>query len=457
MKFEGYNTRELTEQKNISFLFKDSFVSDVSGDVAIGFHGEGKTLQFKLQKGKIYDPEGNYVYSYTPLDKFTLSGDISEDYYNYSINDVSVAKGRPKNNFKIEDFFINTTPDTEFNTSLTIYSDGIDYDFTLQDTVVIGETVTGQLTNNSSDGKLIIYSSTLKNQALKNYSITSAPWWIYPASTGDFTFDSSGATSGTHAFEMSLDTNIGSISIKDSIRAEAPVTMTVLNKLEEWTENASQGLTFDTENSEETVYYLYNSTIFASAHLTQDATVSLEYVEGNVGNYYRVTGINITDSGTGYTEAPTVTFEAGQGNDVQAEGVAIITGGGVSDVTITKPGIYYNTPPTITFSGTSTTSAQGDTTTETYQKTFSECWDMYTGLSLNSLENDNYTEGSGIYTSSNPFSLESGANLYIGLKAKSFYDFDDIKVKLKITGTLEDSNTNKLIEEVTISSANTST
>jgi len=78
-------------------------------------------------------------------------------------------------------------------------------------------------------------------------------------------------------------------------------------------------------------------------------------------------------------------------------------------------------------------------------------------LSLNSLENDNYTEGSGIYTSSNPFSLESGANLYIGLKAKSFYDFDDIKVKLKITGTLEDSNTNKLIEEVTISSANTST
>ena len=72
---------------------------------------------------------------------------------------------------------------------------------------------------------------------------------------------------------------------------------------------------------------------------------------------------------------------------------------------------------------------------------------------------DGFTEenyaGTGTYTDANLTPLVNEQNFYIQIKGKSFYDFDTIKAKLKITGTLKDSNTDRLTEEVIISSGNT--
>jgi len=467
MKFEGYNSRKLTEQKDISFLLSDSFVNNVSGDVHFGFSGEGQVIQFKFKKGKIYDPTNNYVYSYTPLNKFTLSGDISENYYNYSINGELMAEGMPKNGFKIEEIFINTTAGTEFDTSLLVYSDGIDYTFTFPDQIVIGESITGQMTNNSTDAKLEIFSATLAGTTNTNYSIDSFPSFIEAGESGDFVLNNIAGISGTHILNVDLDTNIGPIFIKDSTVASFPETRTVINKLEQYVDNAHMSLIFDETNSEGLAYYFYHPLIFSSGNIVQEATVSLEYVEGNVGTYHRVTGVTIDNPGGGYTGAPTVSFSAGSGYDVQAEGEVVMSGDGVSGVTVTNSGVYYDAPPTISFSGGGDpfliTSAQTSVITETYEKTFKECWDMYTGLTFEYLDNGNYTDGSeATYTSTatpyyintDPFDLPSRQKLYIGIKGKSFYDFDEMKVKLKIWGTLPDTNTNQLTEEVTITSVN---
>lgn len=465
MIFKGSNTRLLTGQKNISFLLSKSSVNNTTGSVHFGFSGEGESIQFIFKKGRIYDFNNKYVHSYSPSEEFILSGDISGDYYNYSINGVDIVTGKNKKNFKIENFFINTDS-CELEASLFIYSDGIDHTFTLPDKMLRGDNVIAQMTNNSPDGNLHIYSATLKGETDTNYSVVLYPTDIGPTETGNFEFSNLDLSSGNNSFEMELDTNVGKIYIADSIQVTDPEQVSAINTLEELTTNASEVLTFDTINSEEFVYYVYRSSIFAASYTPQEVVVSLGYEEGNVGTYHRVTEISITDSGTGYTEAPIITFSAGQGNDVQAEGIAVITDGGVSSVTIENSGVYYNAAPTMSFSGGAPdpytiTPAQFSVTTETYEKTFTECFAIATGIAYESLTSydslAHLNEGpiGPYYSSITPTSLFSDQNFYIRIKGKTFYDFDTIKAKLTIAGTLEDSNTNRQIEEIIISSGNT--
>lgn len=468
--FENNNIRKLTDQKGISFLLSDSSVNNITGDVNFGFNGEGETIEWKFEKGEIFDPDNNYVYSYTPTENFTLSGDISDSYYNYSINGTSIVRGKVKNDFKIENWFVNTDSGTKLNTSLFIYSDGISNTFVLPDSIILGDSTTGQMTNNSIDGKLYIFSAALTGTTNTNYSVDSFPNYIEAGGTEDFVFSNIAGGAGAHEFNMDLETNIGKISISNSIQASFAEVIFVMNRLEEDDEGASTALNFEEINSEGFAPYRYTSSIYGGTNVVQQIQSSLEYEEGNVGTYYRVTGVNIIDIGYGYTEGEvTVSFEGGEGNDVQAEGSIELDGSTISGVTITNPdkNVYYDTIPTVLFSGESVTDATGVVSVETYEKTFSECWDIYVGSSMETITNDGFETGNhgdvvydyenlgpGIYTSINLTDLTSEQPLYIRIKGKSFYDLDPIKAKLKITGTLEDSDTNRLLEEITISSQN---
>lgn len=56
--------------------------------------------------------------------------------------------------------------------------------------------------------------------------------------------------------------------------------------------------------------------------------------------------ITITNAGTGYTSAPSVTFSSGA-----AAATATVTSGSITKITVTNPGSGYTTAPTIGFSG----------------------------------------------------------------------------------------------------------
>jgi hypothetical protein len=62
-----------------------------------------------------------------------------------------------------------------------------------------------------------------------------------------------------------------------------------------------------------------------------------------------VTGVAITNGGSGYTSAPTVTFTGGSGSG--AAGFAVLNGGVVVGVIITNPGSGYISDPTVGFTG----------------------------------------------------------------------------------------------------------
>ena len=61
--------------------------------------------------------------------------------------------------------------------------------------------------------------------------------------------------------------------------------------------------------------------------------------------------VAITNPGSGYTSAPTVTFSGGGVGAVQATGIADISGGAVIGVTLTSNGSGYTSAPTVTFTG----------------------------------------------------------------------------------------------------------
>jgi len=62
-----------------------------------------------------------------------------------------------------------------------------------------------------------------------------------------------------------------------------------------------------------------------------------------------VTGVTITNAGSGYTSPPAVTFGGGGGSGAAA--TATISGGAVTGVTITNPGSGYTSAPVVAFSG----------------------------------------------------------------------------------------------------------
>ncbi|MDB4439238.1 hypothetical protein N9155_00395, partial [bacterium] len=63
-----------------------------------------------------------------------------------------------------------------------------------------------------------------------------------------------------------------------------------------------------------------------------------------------VTGVIISDGGSGYTSAATVTFSSAPTGGVTATGTLVIENGVITGVTLTNPGSGYVTPPTINFS-----------------------------------------------------------------------------------------------------------
>jgi len=76
-----------------------------------------------------------------------------------------------------------------------------------------------------------------------------------------------------------------------------------------------------------------------------------------------IVSINMVDQGEGYTQAPRVYIEPGTGyNPVQAEGTAVVSGGKVTGVTITNPGLGYapGDNPEVVFEETVETQAEAD-------------------------------------------------------------------------------------------------
>ncbi len=79
------------------------------------------------------------------------------------------------------------------------------------------------------------------------------------------------------------------------------------------------------------------------------------YLSAGIESYQfgSVTGFNITNGGSGYTVAPTVTITSVSGDTgISATATATVSNGAVTAINITNGGSLYMNPPLVTFSGT---------------------------------------------------------------------------------------------------------
>jgi hypothetical protein len=80
--------------------------------------------------------------------------------------------------------------------------------------------------------------------------------------------------------------------------------------------------------------------------------------------YGEVTAVTMTNQGTGYTSAPTITFASSSGRDAAATAVlgTGLNAGKIVSVTVTNPGTGYQTAPIVGFTGGGGSNAQATAT-----------------------------------------------------------------------------------------------
>ena len=137
---QGKSFRSLAQQKKIFVDFEVEFNRDVTS-AQIGFSGyttgDGDLdhiynplslteFSFDFSGKKIFDPNGQFVFSYSPDSPVRLQATINPTGYDYYLDGVGIASNMAKDDFVISDFFVDVTGNS--NARLTITNLIIDGD-----------------------------------------------------------------------------------------------------------------------------------------------------------------------------------------------------------------------------------------------------------------------------------------------------------------------------------------
>lgn len=472
MIFTGQNIRKLTGQKDISFSLTDCFVNNLTGTGEFGFSGQGNLIKFKFQQGNVFDFDDRNIYSYQENSKFSISGDISSTHYSYTIKDNLYScevRGKSKSNFNLNEFFINTT-NCSVDTSLKILADSISYSFQAPTEIVKGTSFNVTVSNQSTDATIYIFNVALKGSSANYFSVNSfaSPIGILPGGTGTIGITNSVTSINSIALLLDIETNIGLISKSFPVELyEAPTYLAsnLLEKISETSTSTGKEIVYKFSSS---VYRNDARSLAYSGYIDQVSTISLEYASGSIGQFHKVNGVTITNSGTGY-QNPLIAFSSGTTNDQLATGTVQATSGNISSVSIVNSGNYFQTAPTLTFSdqNSSANGATGTALTTTYDKTFTNSFNMGIGTILSNVQvnflSQGYTQnqgsatynyvnfGPGMYRTPSTENISRSYPYYIKIVYTDKHDIHPISIKLKINNLYKDSLTNKTIEEEAIS------
>lgn len=473
MIFTGQNLKKLTGQKEMSFSLKDCSINNVTGSGEFGFSGENNTLKFRFNQGIVYDFNDLIVYSYQANNKFSISGSISSTRYSYKINDIEIIKGKTKNDFKLENFFINTT-NCEINTLLKIMADNVSYSFTAPTSITKGQVFSVAFNNLSSSAKIHIFSVSVEESSSNYFSVNSfsAPSSVLENDSKTFSITNTDPSINFIELKLNFVTSIGLIS-KDFpltlISAPVYIASNFLEQVHVKDTHAGIEYLYKFTSS---VYKSLKESVSLSEYVPQQSRISLEYSSGVIGEFYEVTSVSILNGGSGYVNPIAVFTEGSLQTDMEPETMVEELNGTINSIRIFSPGHYFLNPPTVTFSGQSgpnSTSATGEVSTTNYTKTFTNSFNLGTGdnplnISIDFLQQgltqnqgtasyDSTNFGPGMYRS-NLINVYYNVPYYIKIinsNDKELHtDLNTLSVKLKITNTYPDTSTSRTVEELAI-------
>lgn len=382
MLLDGLNFRKVSERDNFSFDASFS-VNHPTGVGAFGFSGHGQKFNFDFQSGKIIDPEGRYVFSYIPNEEFSISGNVNKGFYDYSINNVPICLSGLKNDFKVQRYFTDTTGCT-IDSELLIRGQGFDkLAITgFPNSFKKGEIITGQLVNTGSGTAIDIFSGEFSDSTFTGFfAIQSIPSKI--SGSQNFVLSGvSGELGVKYDIDFNFDASFGDTVIGTSISGFDYYKYNLFNLSKTFIsdfETLPSGtgiITGGFYGIEKTGIFFAGVGSGSGSFILPSGTAhaSLDYVSGTTGNLSgMITGINITNQGSGFFDYPKIEIVGGGGAGAQVTGLfkeGLLTGievlnagsgytsvpdfkvySGIVLVDILKRGTGYRTAPQLTAVG----------------------------------------------------------------------------------------------------------
>jgi hypothetical protein len=330
MNLFGNNTLSISDQTGVSFLI-DISLDNINGQCNLGFNENTQSVNFKFINGKIFDPEGNLIYTYNPNENIKLSGNINSNGYDYYINDYYLSNNSSKSYQIFNEFYLNTSSCIA-DTDIYINGNRPNYKLDFNNLYYVRENITGFI---SGDNALNfrIYSGDIVYPANSDFLISTLPFFYEEISgskrtiviTPDFETTQDLYLNKTGEFIFKLYTNFGEITGSYNLTSEYYTSGYInyfdITKISE--------TFFNTVGQYNTDSYLVNID-FASGNETGQYSVpknlsfKFEYASGYTGNIE--TNININ---TGIS--PNLTgFISGSG---YLSGLFSVTGTGVNLLT----------------------------------------------------------------------------------------------------------------------------
>lgn len=376
MIFTGDTFRSILDRDKLTFSVNAS-INNLTGSGSFGFSGEGSTMQWVFNQGKIFDPEGSYVYSYEADQRINLSGAISGSGYQYHLDEKPILFGGDKYTGKTQGFYFNLSG-CEANAAVAIKTDEFNYSCTFPTEFTYNEAITGHLSGIDSGYNFQVFSGLVHSPS--DFTITGLDTsrnGVVPIKIK--CTDASGAKiNNTYQFDVDLYTNFGTISKQfsgTSILAD-PTQGSVLSlsgntpsgtdsiSVSDSSTNGYKDYTLD--------YTLTNNLALVTGEMPID--VQLTHSSGDTGDFingHKITGVQLESVANQiFTGTPSITFSSTYSGDTQASGAAVMddlatgyiytSGGGGSFVTfktlvgvsITNSGLYRDpTDITISVSG----------------------------------------------------------------------------------------------------------
>ena len=350
MKISGYKKREIsTIDGKIKLAYDmDLSISSNTGEALFGVSGytgdadsaaNSKKTQFTFKSGRIFDPENRCISSYKADKAFNLKGTFLASTYDYFIDNSLICSVGSKEDFKIRNFFFDTTGCEIELINLKIYSKRGKVDLLNRSTFSVfgpsGTSGTGSniISGSSSAGSTITLSNavTFNSGVTLEGSILSGKVIL---GSGDFKFDDSvsnisylsGITAGskkdlrliaqTELFEkdypltLDLYTTFGDFSESITLQGLDPFNPSGINmKIGEGSEDmvtTGYANSLTTPSGDSTSGEFIISYSVSDPGATEKASglpfkIYLEHVSGDHSkNYSFITGAEISGAGLGY-------------------------------------------------------------------------------------------------------------------------------------------------------------
>ena len=340
----GEKSRSISDQSGAVSYFMSISMNDTQKRCDFGISGISGAPLFRMQSGKIYDPDNRFAWSYNKNENINIVFRTKEDRYDYTINKIPLAVGQPITQNKYTNFYIKTYDNAQASFDLFVSGNQPSVSGVTVASFGSGEVTSGAIVNSTPLRRFRILSGSISGDGVYGFSVSG--WDTNDISNTGYVYINTPTTPRSAILPLLLHTNYGTVSYSLTARSlyfdPSPASFNV----------SVSGFRSRDFAANTTGEYIFTST----SETNVDANVTLKYFTGPS------TFSGVWELFTGTNQNNLVNFRtnnwyvAAQTGYINHTGNITLTGYGSFHVRVVYSGAASNFDPdlaTLTFSGSS--------------------------------------------------------------------------------------------------------